>query len=206
MLGDPWRTTMSSISNNRTRCLTWLAVLTGIVLSVSGCNYPGKEDLWADCCILFIVKDRSAIPEGPKTIIAWQRETLFGGDGSASDSPGEGHPRETWKKQRIQADLASFLAGNPERPAAAYFVGLGMSCMTRAVSSKDAATRCEIELPIWIRCSSLNVFLPWRQPVPRGLEKPMLAHLSMSVGVSANVVLDVSTRVDPIPGGHLCHL
>ena len=152
---------MSSIGNNRTRCLAWLAAFTGIAVSLSGCHYASEEDLWASCCLLSIVKDRSAIAEGPKTIIAWQRETWFRGNGSASDFVGPGRTGKSWKTQLIQADLAAFLAGNPERPATAYFLGLGMSCVTRAGSSKDTATRCEIELPIWIECRTATIFLNW---------------------------------------------
>jgi hypothetical protein len=196
---------MPSIGGKRAVSLTRLCAFAGALLALSGCHRSSEEDLWASCCLLSIVKDRSAIAEGPKTIIAWQRETRFRGNGSALDGVGRGRIGESWKKEWIQADLAAFLAGNPERPAAAYFLGLGMSCMTRAGSSKDAATRCEIELPVWIECRTATIFLNWGPSVPKELRQPMLAHLRMSIDVSAEAVLDVSTRIDAVPGGHLCH-
>ena len=143
----------------RRRRLARLCAFTGVFLSLSGCHYASEEDLWASCCRSSIIKDRSAISEGPRTIIAWQRETWFSGNGVATDFVSVGsRVRESWKKQRIQSDLVAFLAGNPERPATDYFLGLGMSCMTRAVSSKDAKSHCEIELPIWIECDTKAIF------------------------------------------------
>jgi hypothetical protein len=101
--------------------------------------------------------------------------------------------------------MAEFLASRQGSRPVDYFVDLGMSCMPFTIAMKDAATRCEIELPIRITCTALMSFFPWGLPVPRELRRPISAFLRMSVDLSADTLLNVSTRIDPIPGGHLCH-
>ncbi len=195
---------MSSIGNKRTRCLAWLAAFTGIALSLNGCHYPSEEELWASCCLLSIIKDESSPPDGRRTIIAWQSFTIFGGRGEPSDGR-EGNPPESWKQRQIKIEVAEFLADDQMKRATDYFIGLGMSCMPTTAVSKDAKSRCEIELPIWIECSAAAISWFRGIPVPKELRQPMPAYLHMSTDVSAESVLDVSTRIDPVPGGHLCH-
>jgi hypothetical protein len=153
---------------------------------------------------LHIVGDETSSPAGQKTIIDWQRETMFGGRGSAGDMNDSNLP-DSWKKRQIKPAIADFLVGNPGARASDYFLSLGMTCKPATAASRDGVTRCEIELPIWVECISKNLWFPGGAPVPKELRKPIPALLHMSVNVSTVAMLDVSTRVEPIPGGRLCH-
>jgi hypothetical protein len=62
---------MPSIVGKGARALVWLCTFSGALLALSGCHYISEEELWASCCRMSIIKDRSAIAEGPKAIIAW---------------------------------------------------------------------------------------------------------------------------------------
>lgn len=182
------------------RCLVWLSVWAGGVLSVAGCY--NAEDSWKICCGLVIVEDETSSPTARNTIIDWQQFTSFGANGSALDSNNTNLPG-SWKKRRIEAAIAEFLADNPGARASDYFGGLGMTCAPAAIPKSDVA-QCDIELPIWAECVSLNVFFPWGAPIPEELRKPMPAFLQVRIGVSATAFLGTATRVVPVPGGRLC--
>jgi hypothetical protein len=182
------------------RGLLWLCVWPGAVLSVAGCY--NAEDSWKICCGLVLVEDETSSPAARNTIIDWQKFTSFGADGSAVDSNNTNLPG-SWKKRRLEAATAEFLADNPGARASDYFRGLGMACRPATVPKSDV-TQCDIELPIWAECVSLNVFFPWGAPIPEELRKPMPAFLQVRVDVSASTFLGTATRVVPVPGGHLC--
>lgn len=113
-----------------------------------------------------------------------------------SASPG------SWKGHQIESALSGFQAANPGAPASAYFKTLGMICKAPPTPWPDNV-RCEIELPIIIRCST--VFLPFGgPPMPRELEGQISATLWTSVALPSSGDLKVSTRILPVPGGRLC--
>ena len=184
------------------RYLVWLCVSVGAVLSMGGCHYS-EEDSWKICCLLHIVRDEAPSPAGHKTIIDWQRLTLFAGDGSASDGNDTNLPG-SWKKRRIEWEVSDFLVRNPAARGADYFVELGMTCRPGTVS-QEAVTRCEIEMQIWAECWSKNIFFPGGAPVPEGLRKPFPALLRVRVDELGSTVREPFTQVLPIPGGRLCH-
>jgi hypothetical protein len=128
---------------------------------------------------------------------------MFGGGGSASDMNDANLPG-TWKKRRIESEVADFLARDPGARASDYFVGLGMICRRVAILEEGVA-RCEIELQIWAECWSKNIFFPGGPPVPEELRKPLPALLRVSVDVSASMIREPATQVLPVPGGRLCH-
>lgn len=180
-----------------------LCLWAGTALLLGGCY--NAEDSWKICCRLHIVGDETSSPLARRTIIDWQRQTQFDGTGGSYelvDSPRS--PHHSWKKQQIEVGISDFLAGNPRAPASDYFLILGMACRP-ATTRKDDATRCDIELPIWVECASLNQFFPGGAPVPEELRKPIPALLRVTVDVSASTFLDTSARIAPLPGGRLCH-
>lgn len=183
------------------RYLAWLCFWMGAVLSLGSCYTA--EDSWKICCRLLIVGDETSSPAERRAIMEWQRLTAFREDGSSVDVSNANLPGAT-KKQLISSSLADFLAGQPGSRASDYFLGLGMMCRF-GIAPKDDVTRCEIDLPITIKCASLNMFFPGGAPVPEELRKPMPALLRVSVDVSAATLIDMSTRIVPVTGGRLCH-
>ena len=183
------------------RCLAWLCVWAGAVLSVAACY--NAEDSWKVCCSLVIIGDETSSPQARRTMMGWQWFTSFGADGSSVDSNNTNLPG-TWKKRQIESDIAGFLAGNGNASASDYFRGLGMTCVPVPAPKPDV-TRCNVELPIWFGCYSLNVFFPGGPPVPEELRNPMPGFLRMTVDVSAQAFVDTATRVVPVPGGRLCY-
>jgi len=171
-------------------------------VSLGGCSYS-EEDSWKICCNLYIVRDEADTP-GRKTIIGRQWNTWFEGDGVAKDLGVDSNFSNSWKKRQIKSALTAFQIDNPGAPASAYFASLGMTCRPTATSPQDGAVRCEIELPVVIKCGSW-VDIPFAAPLPKELRKPLPATLSMGVEVSNSAVLDVFTRISPPLGGRLCH-
>jgi hypothetical protein len=174
-----------------------------VAISSAGCHYT-EEDSWKICCNLYIVRDNTSASPGRKTIIGWQWNTWFEGDGAAKDLGGGSSFSDTWKKRQIKSALTDFQIDNPGAPASAYFASLGMTCRPAATPPQDGAVRCEIELPVVIKCNTL-VDIPFAAPLPKELRKPLPATLSMGVEVSNAAVLDVATRIPPLSGGRLCH-
>jgi hypothetical protein len=178
------------------------AVLLGAwaSLCLAACFYT-EEDKWKICCWLHIVKDETSSSPARRTIVGWQRETLFSGDGRAADA-GVSASLGSWKGHQIESALSDFRAANPGAPASAYFKMLGMICKAPPTPLPDNV-RCEIELPVTIRCST--VFLPFGgPPMPRELEGQVPAVLWTSVALPSSGDLKVSTRILPVPGGRLC--
>jgi hypothetical protein len=180
------------------------SVLAGVAVSLAGCHYTEAQK-WAVCCVLYIVKDKAPSPSAQTTIIAWQGSTWFGGDGSASDMNDDLASSDTIKKRRIKGEIANFLTDRPGERASDYFQSLGMTCNPAAPSPRAGATRCDLELPIQVRCGPTYRFLPGTTPIPKEMQEPIPAVLRMSVELSADTLIDASTRIDPIPGGRLCH-
>ena len=168
------------------------------------CHYT-EEQSWSICCTTMFVGDETASPPGRQTIIGWLQGAGFSGTGKERKGTDlSGPPYHSWRKNKIASDLADYLAGNPGSPASAYFASLGMTCKRKAATDDDV-TRCDVELPTWVECLSMNVFFPGGAPVPKELRKPLPAVLHMSVDVSASAFLDTSAQLQPIPGGRLCH-
>ena len=152
---------------------------------------------------------RGTKPSGRKVIRNWQSRTLFGGDGSASDATDSKVPGMsskylpgTWKRGRIESEVADYQLRSPGAPAAAYFVELGMTC---SPAPQNGVTRCEIDMPIWVECWSMNLFFPGGAPVPKELRKPLPAILHMSIEISASSIREPQTQVVAVSGGRLCH-
>jgi hypothetical protein len=186
------------------RYIVRLCVWAGTVISFGGCY--NAEDSWKICCSLHIVGDETSSPAARKTIIDWERRTTFGGDGVADRSINWSlPPYYSWTKNQIASAVTDFLAANPGARASDYFLSLGMNCRSGTITPEADATRCEIELPVWVECSSLNIFFPGGAPVPEELRKPISALLDVSVEVSALTFLDGSAQVVRVPGGRLCH-
>ena len=183
------------------RTLIQACALATIALSLAGCVYS-EEASWRDCCTLSVVTDEPSIPPGQKPMIDWLKATRFAGDGSASDSPAVG--RDSDKVRRIKAGITEFFVSNPGVRAHEYFLSLGMTCRPAVFAPRVETTRCEIDLPVWVKCQSKNM-LPGVVPPPKEFRKPIPALLRLSLDVSDRTVLDVRTRIDPVPGGRLCH-
>jgi hypothetical protein len=196
---------MPSIRGKGVRYLLWLCFCAATAPSLGGCSYSA-EDSWKICCSLHIVGDETSSPAAQKTIIDWERRTTFGGDGVADRSINWSRPPYySWTKNQIASAVTDFLAANPGARASDYLLSLGMTCRSATIAPKANVTRCEIELPVWVECSSLNIFFPGGAPVPEELRKPISALLDVSVEVSASSFLDSSARVVRVPGGRLCH-
>jgi len=149
-----------------------------------------------------IVEDETSSSPARRAIIGWQQRTWFEGDGRAEDW-GDSAYRGSWKNHQIESALADFQAANPGTPASAYLNSLGMACKAPSGPS-PADVRCEIELPIGVRCDIL-FGVPGSPPIPKQLEGQVPAILRTSVALPPSGGLEVSTRILPVPGGRLCH-
>ena len=205
------------------RYTVWVCVW--VVLVVLLTHHLRAADPWDACCLLRVVNDDTAEPTTPKTIIDWQRETLFTGRGFAGepvDSP-QG-PFESWKRRQIAAGIADFMERHPDAQIEDYFRNLGMTCALLG-GAKDV-TRCAIELPITIQCRMLAPELEEHVPLPEQLRGRIPALLQVSIDSSkvgferqylgdwiafrvsiAPAVAFIATKsqVFPVPGGRLCH-
>lgn len=175
-------------------------------LMLSSCHYT-EEEKRAVCCVLNIHAYEAA-PRDTRIVINWYRSSDFDGDGDGRQGPyGDDAVRFLDKEDKIRLEVTTFLAENPKAGAADYFVALGMMCGSPSVTSMLGATRarCEIELPVRVTCSPSYVARPLSSaPIPERFQKPLDAMLHVSVDVSAKGVLGTSSRVYPVPGGHLC--
>jgi hypothetical protein len=196
-----------------------------VVLVVSLTHRLRASDPWDACCLLRIVNDDAAGPTARKTIVGWQRETLFTGRGFAGepvDSP-QG-PFESWKRRQIGAGIADFMEHHLDAQIEDYFRSLGMTCALLG-GTKDV-TRCAIELPIAIQCRMLAPDLEGHVPLPEQLRGRIPAFLQVSIDSSkagferqylgdwiafrvsiAPAVAFIATKsqVFSVPGGRLCH-
>lgn len=195
---------MSSLTSPFVRCLVWVGLSAGIPLSLGGCHYTEAQK-WDVCCVLYIAKDDKAqdSPER-RTILSWQVTTSFNGHGKANEGTIGGVPFGN-KKGRIEAEIANFLADSPGGRASDYFRSLGMACDPAPSSPKAGVTRCDLELPIRVTCGPTYRFLPGTTPIPKEMQEPLSAVLRMSVDLSDVTLIHITTRIDPVPGGHLCH-
>jgi hypothetical protein len=187
------------------RVLARLSVIV-CALVLSSCHYT-EEEKRAVCCVLNIHAYEAA-PLGTQIVINWYRSSDFDGDGGGRQGPyGDGEVRFLDKDDKIRLEVKSFLAENPKGEAADFFVALGMTCGPPSVISMLGATRarCEIELPVWVVCRPSYIARPLSSaPIPAPFQKPLAAVLHVSVDVSAKGVRGTSSRVYPVPGGHLC--
>lgn len=177
---------------NRSLIQAW--AFATIALSLVGCFYD-EEASWRDCCTLSVITDEPSISPSQKPIIDWLNPTRLEGDGSVFDS---------YLVERIKPSITEFFVGNPGVRAHEYFLSLGMACQPAVFAPRVQTTRCEIELPIWVKCQSKNM-LPGLVPPPKELRKPIPALLRMSLDVSDRTVLEAQVRIGPVPGGRLCH-
>ena len=150
-----WKTEKKMI-----RCLMGICAWAGAVLSLGACHYDEGQS-WRECCFLHIVGDETSSPVGRKTIIEWVRGTNFNDDGVLMLAVGRG----PWKQPQIASALADFLAGNPGTSSSDYFASLGMTCRP-AITPKDDLTRCAIDLPVWVECTTMIAGPFLATPVP----------------------------------------
>lgn len=195
---------MPSLTGTFVRYLAWAGLSSGAALSVGGCHYT-EEQKWDVCCVLYIIKDEAPSQSARATIIEWQAHTGFHGHGIAGGSTVSGRPGDTSKHRQIRLEIANFLADSPGGQASDYFRSLGMACDPVTPSPTVGAAHCRLELPIQVRCGPTYGPLPGTTPIPREMHEPLPALLQMSVDVSADTLIGVTTRIDPVPGGHLCH-
>jgi hypothetical protein len=194
---------MPSITGTFVSCAAWAALSVATALSLGGCHYTEAQK-WAVCCALYVIKDKAPEPSARATIIEWQGVTMFGGDGSAADL-NDLKSADSNKRRQIKLEIANFLADRPRGQASDYFRSLGMTCGPATPSTKVGVTRCDLELPIQVECGPTYRFLPGTTPIPKEMQGLLPAPLRTSVDLSADTLIDVTTRSDPIPGGHLCH-
>ena len=181
------------------RWSVWLHVWVGIALSLGGCHYT-EEDSWQICCNLHIVGDETSSPAARRTIIEWVSKDGFSSQGELNDWVGW----DRWPKERISSGYARFSAANWDAQAADYLRTLGMTCRPEQPSA-EGKVLCSIELPVWVECTSMNIYFPGGAPVPKELRKPLPARLDLSVAVRWSSILGLSVQIFPIPGGRLCH-
>jgi hypothetical protein len=186
-------------------CLLRLAcAIAAAALLVTGCHYS-EEEKWSVCCVLYVGGDTSGSP-GRTKIIDWYGHTDFDGNGRGGQGPyGSGTTFYSNKDDKIRADIAAFLSVRRDGRAADYFIDLGMTCDSRSAAPKGGTTWCAIELPVQAKCGPTYRFLPGTTPIPERLQKPFAAVLRVSVNLSADTMLSSLARVDPVPGGQLCH-
>ena len=120
---------------------------------------------------------------------------------------GEGHNWvgwERWPKEQISSGYARFSAANWDAQAADHLRTQGMTCRPEQPSA-EGKVLCSIELPVWVECTSMNIYFPGGAPVPKELRKPIPARLDLSIAVRWSSILGLSVQIFPIPGGRLCH-
>lgn len=179
--------------------------ITAAALLLTGCHYT-EEEKWSVCCALYVQRDAEPMPAGHAIIVNWYRNADFGGEGRGGQGPyGDGQTFYSNKDDKIRSEVANFLADRPGSRVVDYFIHLGMTCGPVPTSSKGAAARCQVELPVSVRCGPTYGFLPGTTPIPEQLRRPFSALLQTSVDLSAGTVLATTSRVAPVPGGHLCH-
>ena len=188
---------MPSIGGKFLQCLAAAAVV-----ALGGCHYS-EEQKWEQCCNTVIVDDERSNTPAAKKIIDLQQHSHFNQVGVSFES-GIDTSNETLKLRRVRSVVGKYVADNPHARARDYFIGLGMTCTPETKIARDA-TACELELPVWVECFSMNVFFPGGPPVPEELRKPITAMLYWRVDLSASTVLSNFTRLSPTPGGRLCH-
>jgi len=79
-----------------------------------------------------------------------------------SDSQGELHDWvgwDRWPKEQISSGYARFSAANWDAQAADYLRTLGMTCRPEQPSA-EGKVLCSIELPVWVECTSMNIYFP----------------------------------------------
>jgi hypothetical protein len=179
------------------------SVLVGcafVLVGALGCSRYDEEQSWRECCVLQIVDDRATSSMERRAIVSWASSPGFWGNGKSMDWVGAKDKRKEW----IALSLISFHKSNPGARARDHFVGLGMACVPVG-DPKTELARCDVELPIWVKCAVMMSWPFGATPVPKELQRPIPAVLQMTIDVSASAVLDTSVQVMPIPGGRLCH-
>jgi hypothetical protein len=198
-----------------------------VLLLQSGGPSPvdARDDPWKACCQTAIVDDQDPGPTLRRTLIDWQRQTLFTGEGHPgelvdSDQP----PFLSWKKRQIAAAVTEFMKSHPAAGADGYFTSIGMACS--AADGMSGVTRCQADVPIRIRCTIFVGMPEDRIEVPEPLRHLFRASLRVTVETSASpfvpslqrLMRAFSVPVDPVrtafiatrsqivalPDGHLC--
>lgn len=186
------------------RLLRLACGITAAALVLTGCNYSEEEE-WSVCCVLYVRADQTASGEA-RTVIKWHQQTDYDGNGTGGQGYyGEGKTFYSSKDDKIRADVTAFLDDNPEKRSTDYFLGLGMTCGPYATASGGSGTRCEIALPVGVTCGPTYRFLPGTTPIPERLKRPLAGVLHVNVDLPTGRPLKTSSRVDPVPGGQLCH-
>ncbi len=184
-----------------TRLRLFFCVLVGTAGSLGACHYS-EEDKWRACCRMSIDREDKSNVASSRTIV-----DLLSGMGFAADT---GEPLGPINdiptgfggtKQDILTAMNRFLASHPKDRPIDYFRELGMTC-TPATSTTADVVRCDVELPIQVKCSPRGKMGP---PLPDELQRPMPARLSWQVDISQSALLSGEARVRPVPGGRLCH-
>ena len=179
--------------------------IAAAALLLTGCHYT-EDEKWSVCCVLYVQRNPEPAPAGRATMINWYRHVVFDGEGQGGQGPyGEGGTFYSNKDDKIRSEVMDFLADSPGNRAVDYFIHLGMTCGPAPTSLKGIVTRCQVELPVSVRCGPTYQFLPGTTPIPEQMQKALRALLQTSVDLSANAVLRTTSRVAPVPGGRLCH-
>lgn len=181
------------------------------------------DDPWKACCQTAIVEDQDPGPPLRKTLMGWQRRTLFTGDGHPGELVDSNEPPfHSWKKSQIAVAVAEFMKSNPAAGADGYFSSIGMTCA--AADGMNGVTRCQAEVPITNRCTIFVGMPEDRMQVPEPLRDlfraslrveassskfvPSLQRLmqpfAVPVAPSRAAFIATQSQIVPVPGGHLC--
>jgi hypothetical protein len=184
-----------------------------------------SDDPWKACCQIAIVDDRDSVPPLRRTLIEWQRQTLFTGEGQPGEPVDSNQPPfHSSKRRQIVAAVTEFAKHNPAVEADGYFSSIGMTCS--AADGMSGVTRCQAEVQITIRCTIFRGMPEDRIKVPASLRDLFHASLRVTVEVSTTKFVPSLERLVPpfaipvapsrtafvathsqiaaVPGGHLC--
>ena len=169
-------------------------LFTAAVFLLAGClDVSIKVAPWEKCCQLWIPKDQTSGSESYQALLKLSRYSSFDGDGRNGLTG-----MESRRAQEAQKDVEAY---DPKMQPKDYFSHMGMVCLPLR-GGESARTRCEAEVPVWVRCAKLPFF---SGPLPEELQGLRPALLQVSVEMSNSAVLGVGSNVAPYPGDRLCH-
>jgi len=179
-----------------TRSFSLLCAIAWISAWLTGCHYQ-EEELWENCCILIVQTDETSSSEGRIALLKLGIGGFFSGDGRGA----------SWHRDKI-IKVEKEVQGLMENDAAARpsdsFTRLGMTC-TPASLAMAAVVQCDVDLPVWFRCSKFTPFGFGQKPIPTELRPLMPAVLHMSVDMAGATLVKTGSNVVPVQGGRLCH-
>ena len=135
-----------------------------------------------------------------RTVIKWHRQTDYDGDGMGGQGSTAKARRSIATGRQDQSRRRRFLDDDPARRATDCFLGLGMTCTPVGDGGRDCRSPCQ--------CGHLRPdlrFLPGTTRIPERLKSRSLASCAYASTCQPAGQLKPSVRVDPVPGGQLCH-